>query len=229
MEQLPVTHYGLHTSPEGVSYLHQGRGAANFIGLAAKTPFSVDPHKNLPCPHLINVAAPVPDRTHWEYFLKVADDQLIQELLPVPKDRHSLVPFVAEGNGDLSMILVTLSRMSSPIYRVVLPITQVTKRQVIEQLGITNVCPLILTGIEHQHQSLMVELATESRFLPRKLILVGDPHMVICSPMYRTITLLRDLDRLDLASLNWEIIGSQILRRYSRGEPITAPLTKTAT
>lgn len=219
-ELIPVTHYGLHTTQDGIAYLHQGRKASNFISMRQLSPYEVTTKRNRLCPHLINPASTVPDRAHWELFLRMFHDPLVQAMLPIPKDRTSLVPFITDPNGELTMDLVMLSRMGSPIYPVVIPIGKLSKQVILEELTLTNVLPLILTGIQTSDQRLINELAAESRTLPRKLILAGDDHMVIRPPLERIMTQLWDFDRVQLQSLNMETIGAAVLRRYARNERI---------
>lgn len=219
-ELIPVTYYGLHQTPDGVAYLHQGRKASNFISLRQLSPYEVVTKRRGLCPHLINPASPVPDKNHWEIFLRMFKDELVQAMLPIPKDRMALTPYLSDPNNELLMDLLMLSRMAGPIYPVVLPINKLTRPQLMEQLGLTNVLPLVLTGVQTSDQSYINEIATEARSMPRKLVLTGDDHLVIRSPMVRIRTSLWDLDRVQLQSLNMETIGAAVLRRFARGERI---------
>lgn len=217
-----VTHYGLHTSPDGIAYLHQGRKANNFLSMKQPSPFTVRTKKSKPCPHLINPASTIPDRAHWSLFLRMMDDDLVREMLPIPKERNALVPFLADPNGELMMDLVMLSRLGSPILPVVVPFRKMTPRFFMEELSITNALPLVLTSITTADQADMEELARESRSTPRKLILVGSPNMVIRTPMKRITTDLWNFDKLEMQSLNMENIGAAVIRRHARGEKIDA-------
>jgi hypothetical protein len=219
-ELIPVTHYGLHTTPDGVAYLHQGRKASNFISMRQLSPYEVTTKRKRLCPHLINPASTVPDRAHWELFLRLFDDPLVQALMPIPKDRNSLVPYINDPNGELMMDLVMLSRMGSPVFPVVMPINKLPKATILEELSLTNVLPLVLTGVETADQRLVNELAVESRTLPRKLVFAGNEFVVIRNPLIRIATELWHFDRVELQSLNMETIGAAIIRRYARGERI---------
>lgn len=217
---IPVTNYGLHSTPEGVAYLHQGRKASNFISMKAPSPYEVLTKRGRQCPHLINPASNVPDRNHWELFLRMFNDPLVQAMLPIPKDRTSLVPFISDPNNELMMNLLMLSRMGSPVFPVVMPINKLPKNTLLEELTLTNVLPLVLTNVQNSDQKLINELAAEARTLPRKLVLSGDPHMVIRSPLVRIETDLWHMDQVELQSLNMETIGAAVLRRHARGERI---------
>lgn len=219
-ELIPVSNYGLHFTRSGVGYLHQGRKATNFISMKAPSTYEVRTKRNRPCPHLINAASTIPDDAHWELFLRIFNDKLVQAMLPTPKERSALIPFLSDPNNELMMTLVMLSRMASPIYPVVMPITKLPKATILEELTLTNVLPLVLTGVQHCDQALIGELAHEARTLPRRLVLTGDPHMIIRPPLVRIETDLWDMDQIKLQSLNMETIGAAVLRRFARGERI---------
>ena len=225
-ELIPVTHYGLHLTPDGVAYLHQGRKASNFISMRQLSPYEVLTKRGRLCPHLINAASTVPDRAHWELFLRMYDDPLVRAMLPIPKHRNELVPFISDPQGELLMDLVMLSRMGGPVSPVVIPFGKLSKTIILEELTLTNVLPLVLTGVETSDQKLMNELAVESRTLPRKLIFAGDDHMVIRTPMIRITTSLWDFDSIELQSLNMETIGAAVLRRHARGEQINTEFVR---
>lgn len=219
-ELIPVTYYGLHYTPDGVAYLHQGRKASNFISMKQPSPYEVFTKRARLCPHLINPASTMPDRAHWELFLRLFPDELVAAMLPIQKDRNALVPYLSDPQGELMMDLVMLSRMGGPIFPVVMPISKLSKNTLIEELSLTNVLPLVLTDVQTSDQKLVCELATEARTLPRKLVFSGDDHLVIRPPLVRIKTTLWDLDRVQLQSLNMETIGAAVLRRFARGEKI---------
>lgn len=221
-----VTHYGMHQDPEGVWYLHQGRKqAANFISLSRPSPFDVinEGGRKLSCPHLINPSAPMPDRVQWEFFLELYQDPLLHYFLPTPRKTTELTPFVGDRDNSLTMSLVLLSRLSSPIYPVVHRMGTLSEDRVRAELRLTNVAPLILTGLQTCDQAYIEDLVVEARRAPRRLILAGDPMLVIRPPMERIPTYVRDLDELKLHTAPMENLGAVALRRFARGEPINAP------
>lgn len=222
----PVSHYGLHTSDEGVMFLHQGRGHNNFIGLKASSPFSVVPRKNQPCPHLINSSASVPDVVQWDNFSKVLLDPLVQAMLPVPKAHGEPIPYLPDPQNELQLVLVALSRMSSPIYPVVVPFGKLTQGQLRNELSITNACPLVLTGVECEDNAFLNEIASEAVFLPRRLIVTGNSMVVVRSPLKRIQTNLWSTDSTVLMSLPMESLGALLLRRYARGERLDTPIVR---
>lgn len=222
----PVGYYGFHTDDNGVVFLHQGRAANNFIGLRESSPFSVALKKSASCPHLINVAAAIPDAVHWSQFSRLFHDPLVQAMLPTPKERGDLIPFIADPNNELAMHLVILSRLSSPIYQVVMPLRSRTKNALMEELARTNACPLVLTGVQCSDNDYMFELAREARTLPRRLLFTGDPAVVVRTPLQRLATQLWDADTLALAALPMESLGALLVRRFARHERLDAEITK---
>lgn len=222
----PVPHYGLHTSPEGVVYLHQGRGSNNFIGLKQSSPFAVIPRKALPCPHLINQAAPVPDVAQWQQFSKLLNDPLVQAMLPIPKEVGEPAAYLPDPQNEMMLTLVALSRMSGPIYPVVHELRKMTRAQVMHELAITNACPLVLTSVQCEDNAYINELAKEAQLMPRRLVFTGDPAVVIRHPLARIQSHLWDADRTVLVGLPLENLGALLLRRFARGERLDAEIVR---
>lgn len=220
-----VTYYGLHTSDEGVRYLCQGRRqAANFIGLNKPSPFEVLSDKGRrACPHLINPSVPIPDKVQWSFFMDLYQDPLVKHFLPVPRRLHEPIPYLNDPGGAMTMHLVLLSRLSSPIYPVVHPLKGITNARIRDELSLTNLAPLVLVGFETSDQERLQELALEAPRAPRRLILAGDPLLVIRSPFQRVSTYIQDYDPIALNSAPMESLGSVALRRYARNEQIDAP------
>lgn len=214
-----VNHYGVHWTCEGVAYLHQASGKSeNFIRLAEKSPFDVECKGK--CPHSIMPGAPIPDRAHWELFLEAFQDELIQELLPIPRQQSRPIPFISDCD---EMLLVLLSKMSSPIRPVVIRFDQLKNY---EELALTNACPLILTALEPKDQSAMEVTAKLARRSPRRVLFQGSPNMVITTPIKRIQTNLEDYDQTALYSLPMENLGAVALRRWARNEQVDAPWTR---
>ncbi len=220
---IPIAHYGLHTH-EHVAFLHQGsRNAPNFVGLKRLSPFHQKPEGMKACPHLINVSSPMPDRTHWEFFCRLYPDPLVQEMLPLPKQKFALIAYVNDPNNDLAMAITILAKLSSPLYDVVHPLMSLTEKMILEKLNLTNVAPLILTGVETHNQTFINKLVKEAQLRPRRLILTGASEVVIREPMRRIQTHLHHIDNRELVQLPMEQIGVAVLRRYLRDEVIDAP------
>lgn len=223
---IPVAHYGLHTSDDGVVWLHQGRGSNNFIGIRAQSPFAVSTKKGMPCPHMIPNAAPIPDAVQWREFSRMLPDPLLQALLPVPKVYGSPVTYLPDPQNELNLVLVALSRMSSPIHPVVLPFRKLTRGQLMQELTSTNVCPLILTGVKCEDNDYLNEVAVEAYMSPRRLLLTGDEKVVIRQPLQRIQTSIWSVNDVTLMSLPMESMGALMLRRHARGERLDSEITK---
>jgi hypothetical protein len=224
-----VTHYGLHETPDGVKYLHQHGKSYNFVGVQAPSPFRVQLETKWPCPHMINANAPFPDRVHWSIFMEMYRDDFVRKFLPLPRHRQDSIPFLSDPNNDKQMLLLLLSRLSSPIYPVVEHFERFNVERWTRDLRATNLCPLVLTGIKTHNQKAMEELASAALRSPRRLILVGDPMMVVRPPMERIQTLVEDLEQEKIYSLPLENLGAVMLRRFCRGEQLDAPWVKKET
>lgn len=215
-----VTHYGVHRTPQGVVYLHQGNHkAANFIGLSATSPFHVESGvtKQKACPHQINVGTPMPDREHWKAFREILKDDLTSFFLPIPRHFKDPIPYITDGDD---MLLLLLSKLSSPVYPVVHRFEKFKLSRLESELVLTNVTPLVLTHIETKHQAQLEHIMSVARGAPRRLILSGEENMVIRSPMFRLKTYLDTFDQTTLYSLPMENLGAVSLRRWARGEVI---------
>ena len=223
-EMKSVTYHGLHLTEEGVWYLHQNNKACNFITLKQPSPFKVIASER--CPHAIDPNTPMPDQAHWKLFLELYSDEFTKTFLPVPRARQDLIPFLPDANNDKQMFLLLLSRFSSPIHPVVVRFDKLNNRAIEEQLGLTNLAPLILTNIETKDQKDMEIVAGIARRSPRRLILVGDSRMVIREPMIRMQTYVEDIPEDEMYSLPMEKLGAVAMRRFARGEQIDSPWTR---
>lgn len=214
-----VESYGLHWQGS-VAWLIQGRGGTNFVGLNAQAPFRA---KGGECNHLIPAAAPIPDRVHWEGWQRISKDPLARMMLPLPRRVDERAAFFP-GDGSLDLYLATLSRLSSPINPIVKPAWLVTTKDLDRELSMSNIQPLVITGVKTRDQPLVDRIGQLVAFKPRPVVLVGDPDVVVSPPMRRFRTGLADVPLTDLMALPFENIGATILRRYSRKEDIDAPL-----
>src|SRR5438477_456319 len=120
-EPIIVSHYGIHWDKDNVAYLMQGRGGTNAIGLPSKPPFIVKIQgRSRLCNHNIPLSTPVPDNVHWDFFLQLINDSLVQAMLPKPKEDGG-VYFISQTLPNVVEKAILLSKMSSPIYSVVQP------------------------------------------------------------------------------------------------------------
>jgi len=220
MEKTVVRFYGVHRTPEGVVYLHQGKKSANFIALAVGSPFEVE--KKSYCPHLINVGAPMADREQWKQFMDMFADPITRLFLPIPKERFEPVPFLTRPS---ELLLLALSRLSSPTQPIVQRFDARRKKWFVDEMQLTNVAPLVLTGVEHADQPDMEVFVSIARSSPRRLILGGAEKMIVTAPeMVRMQPCeLQTINNFTLHSLPMETLGAVALRRWARGEQIDGP------
>lgn len=227
---IQVPHYGLHRSPAGVAFVHQGAPTGhNFIGWKQSSPFEVVPtSKWARCPHAIPVSVGHPDAEQWELFMRLYDDDLFRAFLPIPKAIGEPVPYLDDPTGfsTWTTMLVLLSKLSSPVIPNVVALANISKIKLAQQLSITNLGPLVLTGITTADQREVVDLVNDSLLRPRKLLLVGENQVVVRPPMERISTQLDKVDWLKLLALPMEQLGAVALRRYSRAEQINGPFVK---
>lgn len=218
MSLTPVDHYGLHWD-KSVAWLHQGRGAANFLGVNQKSPYQVVDAGM--CNHLIPAAAPIPDKLQWAEFTKILHDPLVEAMLPLPNGGAF---YIADPYDDLSLYLTSLARLSSPIKPIVKPLWTMTSNQVQKALRETNVQPLILSQTTAKDQKLLNEVAKLTNYTPRTVIVTGAADLVVPAPMQRIGTEIRSMNIHDLMTLPLENIGATVLRRYARKEDLDAPI-----
>jgi hypothetical protein len=223
-DDIPVPNFGVHTS-EGVSFLHQGSAATNFVGLKRKSPFVVMQSSGMRfCNHRFPVAAPIPDRTHWDAFLPLLEDPLVKAMLPVPHEAGDRSVYVVDPSDELRLYLVALSTMSSPINKAVLPLWMMDARRFRSEMAHTNVQPLVLTQATTTHQKAINELVELSAYQPRTLIITGAKDVVVPAPMKRITTKILHFPLEDLIQLPLGTLGMALLRRWARREALDAPM-----
>lgn len=215
-----VKHYGIHKDQVGVMHLLQGNDSGNFIGLTSPPPFSVKLPFNKSCPHAISLADVTVDKSHWKLFQALLEDPLVYEMLPIPKGRGAPTLYFNSLGHELLLTLVTLSRLGSPVYQAVQPMTNFSHKLALEELAMTNITPLILTGVKPEHQMAIEKIVHEALLLPRRLILLGDPTVVAAGSIKREVTNIRAFEDCELARLPMESLGAIALRQFARGEII---------
>lgn len=218
-ETLVIPCYGVHWAPSGLAFLQQGRGGTNAFGYRERSPFVVKlPSRKRHCNHQIPLATPVPNDYHWDYFLRVSTDPVVRTMLPIPKIEPGGA-YIEDNDGSLTLHLIALSRMSSPIYSAVVPMWQVTRQGMMDELVQTNVQPFVITGCEPKHSSLIQELAAASLYNPRMLVFVGRSDVVLSQNIRRIKpTILKQLPIEEFSGLPWEAIGATVCRKYMRDE-----------
>lgn len=227
-ETIAISRYGLHEHL-GVKYLHQHSGIGhNFLGLPRESPFELVYSSPRPpmCPHNFNVSVSHPDRVHWGKFCKYAQDPFFRAFIPVPRDMADPIPFLDDPDGKWASLAVLFSRLASPVAGLVINIEHHRPSRILAMLETTNVAPLVLCGIETRHQSMLEEIVSQASFLPRKLIVLGKPMVVVRYPMKRIHSMMDQVEPLSLIPLPLESLGSVALRRYARGEPFDELMEK---
>ncbi len=214
-----VTHYGIHWDEDGLAWLQQGRGGTNAWGVKEKSSFSVKlPNRSVHCNHMVQLASAVPNDHHWNTFVQLLDDPLVRAFLPTPKQDGG-VYFLESMGPNEHLILIMLSKLSSPIYNVVAPMWTMTPSTIIEQLQQTNIQPFVVTDLKPKDSETIGQLSRAAVYHPRKLIMVGSSDVVINANIRRVKTKLHTDHNLgDLVSLPWESLGASIVRLFMRRE-----------
>lgn len=216
---ISVENYGLHRDG-GVVWLVQGRKGNNFVGLKGQCPFQVSGGM---CNHMVSPAAPVPDRIHWESWMKLFPDPLVQAMLPIPHEQGQNVFYVNDPYDDLSLHLATLTRLSSPIKQVIKPTWTLKAKQLETELKASNIQPLVLVQTTTKSQALVDTIGKLAMFAPRTVVIVGQPDVVVRPPIQRIETNIRQFDLADLMTLPLENLGATMIRRHARNEQLDAP------
>lgn len=217
-----VPNYGIHWDGEGIAWLMQGRGSTNVLGIKKKPPFRVQlPSGSKHCNHMIPTSVPVPNDFQWGFFTQLMDDPLVQAALPIPK-KASGAYFVEDPYHDLMWYMSMLSTMSSPIYPCVVPRWTTTEKSVAKQLEQTNVQPFFIADLEARDSGFLSKIAKVAMQAPRKLVVAGDPDVIVPQSMTRIKTRLNNSDYYDvndLEALHWEGLGATLVRKHMKREP----------
>lgn len=228
-----VTHFGIHFGEGNVAFLEQEKArryrgspgeptGSNALGLRVRSDFRVVPRKaNARCNHLFPLAALTTDIEHWETFLAlVRSDHLTRAMLPIPRSVHggywlnqSELPA-----HDVGVYLAMLSQMSSPVSSIVHPIWAMEVRNIADELTLTNVQPLVLTGCTATHTNQLNKLNEVVPHVPRTLLVTGANDVIVPPNFTRISTTITEHPLEDLLVLPWSSLGATVVRRYMRGE-----------
>lgn len=224
-----LPHFGIHQDVDGFRHLFQDLcpEGFNYVGLKGQSGMSVRkltercPHAIVPSLGLRNL----PSR-HWERFLTLIDDPLVQAMLPIPEDNGAVF---LEQTGEGSMLMNALScleRMSTPMYRSILPFWATNQRELKKYLRISNIHPVVLIGAELGDSARILKYLELAQSYPRKLIIVGSRDIALPSDVPRIETgLLKKISLAELISLPMEHIGGEIIKRYCRKQELNAPMS----
>jgi hypothetical protein len=214
-----ITSYGLHWDG-AVAWLVQGRSTSNFSGLKATPPFRATGM----CNHLIPTAAPIPDDVHWEKFLRIIHDPLVQAMLPLPNAAGSNAFFIEDPYDDLGLYLATLSRLSSPIRSIVKPGGAFKMKDLEQELSASNIQPLVVVQVDQKVQTVVDMVSQLAPHALRTVVLTGSEEVAVPPRIQRITTQIRKVDLAELITLPLENIGAAVMRRYARREKIDEPM-----
>jgi len=172
---------------------------------------------------MVPTAAPVPDRLHWERWMKIFNDPLVQAMLPLPKPQGQGVFYVEDPYDDLGLYLATLSRLSSPINLIIKPTSTVKAKALEVELATSNIQPLVLVQTDQKNQAIVDMVGKLALYVPRTVVFTGKSEVIISQPIQRIKTSIRDFDLADLMTLPLENLGATVIRRYCRNEKLDAP------
>jgi len=167
---------------------------------------------------MIPLTSPIPNDIHWDLFRSLLDDPLVRAMLPIPKADGGV--YYVANQPNLTMLLVLLSKMSSPIYSVVVPMSTLTGPSIITELQNTNVQPFVVTDFEAKDSELIGKISQAAVYLPRKIVFSGSPDVALTPSCKRITTTLGDakFNLHDLVALPWEQLGATVVRKFMRRE-----------
>lgn len=221
---IDVDRYGVHWAPGKIAFLQQGRGGANAVGLPSPSPFYVKTSRRWVCNHLIGLAGLNPAGTHFARFeALLAKDSLARFMLPLPKDadrdtRMGVGRIDAEDFDADLMDVVMLSKMSSPVKIPIFRLSLTSTKTIMVELNMTDVQPLILSGVEAQHTAQVSELCAMATTAPRRLLVVAARDVPLPGVVELTAEHQLAQEQTDLIGLPWESFGACVLRAYMRQE-----------
>jgi hypothetical protein len=192
---------GIHWEGD-IAFLLQGEKTTSAFNFEIPCPF--EPSKN-PCDHRIDLRAEVdPSR--------FPADPLVDAMSPVPQEMGNQAVFLSQQ--DLTFILANLARMSGPTRLPIAPFWSYRPDKIIRDLGHTNVQPLVLTGVRAKDKKFVDPILEAAPYLPRRLVLQGEPTLVLRPEARRITTTLGQVNLADLIALPWEAYGAHLLKQH---------------
>ncbi len=182
-----MTHYGLHTDGDLV-FLHQQEGSVCLTpGLGAlPSPFAAPPRRGPRCPHHIT---PSPGELP-------PSDPVIDVLRPVPNGGAYWAPL-----QDRPLVFEA-AKMCSPSSPTIFPMWAHSATDLIPQLNLTNIAPLILVSAEAKHLRSIAKLLELPRV--RTILFCG-----VLRPPGTT-----PLKGGELPNINWRAAGAAALHAH---------------
>lgn len=215
-----VSHFGVHRT-SSLSFLLQGGGnEQNAWSMGVRSPFVVTSRRSKPCNHNIQLNMTV-DEEHLETFFRIAESPLVRAMLPFPREHGSRGYAFMKDHDDrnLDIAMLSLSRLSSPIKNIIYPIWAESLVWLRNEVNITNVQPLVLTGVNATHHGIIDKLSDLLFTSPRTVVLSCEEKIFIDTSRIRMIEtgdLSEQVD--DLLSLPLEKIGGYLLRLFMRNQ-----------
>lgn len=192
---------GLHWEGD-IAFLIQGERVQTAFDFEIPCPF--EPNKDT-CDHRIDLRFEVdPSR--------FPADPLIDAMSPIPRDTGDPATYLTQS--DLQIILATLARMSSPQRLPIAPFWSLKPDKIIRLLELTNVQPLVLTGVRGSNKNAVDQILEAAPYLPRKLVLQGDKTLILRPEARRIATTLGEANAADFVSLPWEAYGAHLLKQH---------------
>ena len=157
-------------------------------------------------------------RKHWNDFVKLLPDPLMNAMLPLPKSakRGTGVYYLDTAKCPNYLdVLACLERMSSPVHCASRSWWASRPANLAQELTYTNLHPLIVHGITESDIIDVRKFATAAHSSPRTLILVGS-NLIFDSSVTVLDTGLSRKCLTGLISLPFEHIGSNVVTNYCR-------------
>jgi len=216
LRQIEVSYYGVHWDEGPLAFLEQGNNIGSFNTLRGriKSPFHVI--NSRPCNHIVPPTNPKAHEIHQRYFENLKKDPLVKAMLPVERAMGSNIFHINCDNfsNDFFIRLTLLSKMSSPIISPVISFLDTTELGIIEELGITNIQPLIVTNISLEDSLSVERICKIAGSSPRTLILIGNIEKAHLVKIQQITTNICEEDLSQLISLPWESLGASEVKYY---------------
>ncbi|WP_419902166.1 hypothetical protein [Kiloniella sp.] len=151
--------------------------------------------------------------------MQMIDDPLVRAMMPIPKQGAGAF-YVDDPEGRLVEILILLSKLSSPILRVVNPAWAIRADHVINELQNTNIQPFVVSELTAKDSPMVNTIGQACTYAPRTVVLAGQPDVVV-PPSVKRITTELDTEKFDYQTLlatPWEALGATVVKKWMRKE-----------
>lgn len=211
-----VMNYGVHQSPDGLTWLLQDGSAQNARDLKVKCPIKVTAPRGTVCPHAIDLGVGEPGAGELQFVERIAADPLTSAFLPLPGRKAF---FFVTDEGERLQVLQDLFMLSSPQRGYTQPAWLLSPAESKNFPSTTNIMPFLIFGVKVKWLAREADMVETFRYGTRPLILVGDRDCVLPSWVERPSTkLLDELKVKETEALNLKHAGAWTLRQFMRGE-----------